>query len=313
MHQEGFIFRLKIKGRFNQGFLKMKDNKRIKLIIMCIFLIALANYVSALATSSASLNKTEAEAKAFSCLNSSESTMELMKNENFSIRRVNDSYKEAKNAYETQIVLKEKNKSTDFSKVISLCGEIAKIYENAINARDEFFAFSKYYKSSFEKTANTSSVDVIVAEIKDEIANERYENVQPLIDKAYSEIINIRSSQTTLNLFYETTTNSVKKILIKNWKAIAISLSVVLVLFLIYRIEIKKLLIHRRIKKLELRKKTIRELIMQTQKAYFSFGAISEGAYNIRTKKFAELMRDLDRQIPILQEELAELEKRRKK
>ena len=43
---------------------------------------------------------------------------------------------------------------------------------------------------------------------------------------------------------------------------------------------------------------------MSTQKQYFEGGNLSESSYTIRTKSFAEMIRDIDRQIPLLQEKM---------
>jgi hypothetical protein len=52
---------------------------------------------------------------------------------------------------------------------------------------------------------------------------------------------------------------------------------------------------------------------MQCQKNYFQFGTLPEGEYNIKIKKYAELVRDIDRQIPLLQEEMAKLKMSKEK
>ena len=144
------------------------------------------------------------------------------------------------------------------------------------------------------------------------MTNERYEKVDPFIDKAYEEIANIKASQTTLNLFYDATTQSIKKIFIKNWKVMSAVSFLLIILLLTYRIKISKLLIRRKINKLILRKSILKKLIIDIQKQYFTDGSISEGMYTIKTKKFAELIRDVDRQIPLLQEEMTKLEWRKK-
>ena len=46
---------------------------------------------------------------------------------------------------------------------------------------------------------------------------------------------------------------------------------------------------------------------METQRDYFQYGKIPEGEYNIKTKRFAELVRDIDRQVPLLKEEIIKL------
>lgn len=82
---------------------------------------------------------------------------------------------------------------------------------------------------------------------------------------------------------------------------------------LLFQTQIRKRIIKAKIKKLELKEKTLRGLVMQTQKDYFHSGKMSEGMYSIRTNKFAELIRDIERQIPLLKEELARAERRKGK
>ena len=76
--------------------------------------------------------------------------------------------------------------------------------------------------------------------------------------------------------------------------------------------KVKIRLIKGKIRKLELRKKTIKTLISNTQKDYFERGNLSEGNYNIRTKKFGELILDIERQLPLLNEGLAKLDKKKR-
>ena len=52
---------------------------------------------------------------------------------------------------------------------------------------------------------------------------------------------------------------------------------------------------------------------MKTQREYFNEGSISEGTFNIKIKKLAELVRDIERQIPLLQEGLAKIDWENKK
>jgi hypothetical protein len=153
----------------------------------------------------------------------------------------------------------------------------------------------------------------MVNEADQEMKNERYEKVEPLIDKTYTEIINLKSQQTTLNLFYETTTRSVGKIIYKNRYIILSVVLLLIVFFFIYKKAIYKWILQRKINNLELRKKTLKDLIMKTQREYFNEGSISEGTFNIKIKKLAELVRDIERQIPLLQEGLAKIDWENKK
>ena len=252
------------------------------------------------------------EEKTEQCLNDSNEMMIAMSNDGFSIVRMNDTINEALETYEIQSLLRENDKSYDLSKALQYCESAVLIHKSAYEARDEYLALKRFYDESFEESVNTSSVDAMIKDIEENIDNERYENVAPMVEKAYGEIINIQSSNTAVRLFYSSTSKGLKTFFYTNWKTIAIFSFGILVLLLIYRIKIATWIIKRKILRLELRKKTIKGTIMQTQKDYFNQGKMPEGIYNIRTKRFAESIRDLERQIPLLHEELARLERRRK-
>ena len=290
------------------------NKKLIFVLLFSMILVLSLNNLSA-ATKidvNASLEKNASE-----CLNSSRVTMNLMASEGFSIARVNDTLKQAELTFAVQVSQKAKAKPYDFYSIIIYCNDIKKIYDSAVVARDEINSLLKFYNESVIKGMNTSSIDAILREIDNEMRDQRYEKVSPLIDKAYSEIINVQSSYSALNVFYANTAKGFKAFLlakntlfqIKNIYVILILLAILIFLYLLYRIKIQKALLHTKMDKLQIRKKTIKELVMKTQRDYFQFGKISEGDYNIKVKKFAELIRDIGRQIPLIQEQLAKLER----
>jgi hypothetical protein len=273
-----------------------------------IFLIAIMVLISCLVITSAavkpsSLNNATYEKITSLCLNDSLKIKSELMAENFSILKVNDTLKQAQALYDSQIVLRETKKTFDFGIVISYCDEIKKIRQDAFVARDQYLALLQFYNDQKAPGMNTSSIDSMLSEINLTMSEERYEEVLPMIDKANNEIIKVTSEYTALNVFLDYTTQSIGKFLAKNWKILAIIFSFFLILFLIYRIKILRWLVQRKIENLKIRKNTIKELIMKTQKAYFQSGTIPETEYNIKTKKFAEFIRDIDRQVPLLQEQ----------
>ena len=87
---------------------------------------------------------------------------------------------------------------------------------------------------------------------------------------------------------------------------ILLSIVVILVAFyLLYRTQISLWLAKRKLKNLLLRKDTLKKLMGSTQKDYFQYGKISESTYRMRIKNFGDLVRDIDRQIPLLQKDIA--------
>lgn len=272
----------------------------IKKLALFIVLIYCLNFCISLDTNES------IEQKANLCFNQSKQILIELENNNFSVQRVNDSLKALENLYDAQILLKEKKKPYEFSSVIPYCNEIKSIRDLAFQSRDDLIALKQFYKETVEGL-NTSSIDVIISEAEIEIKNERYEKVSPLTKKAYNEITKVKSEQTTLNLFYQTTTRSIGKLLNENKYYILAIVVIFIFVFFIYKKAIYTYIIKRKINGLELRKNTLKDLIMKTQKDYFEKGIISEGAFTIKTKKLAELIRDIDRQVPLLQEELVKI------
>jgi len=257
------------------------------------------------------------ELNASLCINDSYKIMDKLSGEGFAVKRINDTIKSAEQVFAAQITLKSKARNYDFSPIIVSCDEIKSLSEDAFKARDEISSLMKFYEDSITEKMNSSSIDAVILEIQGEMKDERYEKVAPLVDKAYSEIINVQSAYTALNVFYQSTATGIKAFFgaknrlfqIPNWAVILIFAALFLVTYFIYRIKISIWILNRKIEKLKIRKGTIKNLVMKTQKDYFQTGRISEGDYNIKVKKFAELIRDIDRQIPLLQEELAKLQK----
>ena len=149
----------------------------------------------------------------------------------------------------------------------------------------------------------------MIDEIENEIETERYEKVSPLVEQTYEKISEVQAEQTALRAFYEGTTKGLKRFFERNWVSILISIGVAFILFLIYMRTVSVWIIKRKIRGLEFRKEKILEIIRGAQREYFQDGKLSEGIYNIKTKKLAELIRDIDRQIPMLLERLARFEK----
>jgi len=246
--------------------------------------------------------------KASICMNESKGIIVEMNQSNFSIERINDSLYELEKLFEAQNILKKQKRNPDFSLIFPYCEDIVNVRDFALEATDEFKGLIKFYNVFIEDGMNTTSIDEIFSEIRGEIKSERYEKVSPLIKKGYDEIANVRAENTALKLFYNTTTRGVKDFFVDNWIAFMIGVGVLLVLFLVYRTAIIK----KKIEKLEMKREIFNKLIGKTQKDYFEGGKMSENDYMIKTKKFSEMIRDIDRQIPLLKVNYIKIEETNK-
>ena len=79
--------------------------------------------------------------------------------------------------------------------------------------------------------------------------------------------------------------------------------------FLVLNRTIRRKLIEKKLKAVRLRKETLKGIIKQNQDDYFNKGIISEETFYIRNSKLGEMVRDIDRQIPLLLEQKIKLKK----
>lgn len=277
-----------------------------KTILRAILIIAFLNLCSSAYASQGNLTLQE---MARQCLNSSEKIMEQMLQDNFSVQRINDSLQNAQEVFEAQLILVENGKKGDFQRVLEYCDEIEEIYSLAYKSRDSYTVLMEFYKESIREDMNTTKIDSIIAQIEQEIRDERYENVEPLVEDAYQEIDELRKSFFRMTRFYYDVKEAIKKFLRNNWKKLLIGAVVIIAFLVIFWSTIKKFLIKRRIKFLEKRKRGLKKYLMETQRLYFEKGSISELEYHVRSEEFAKMIRDIDREIPLLKEQLMKLSK----
>jgi hypothetical protein len=244
------------------------------------------------------------EQVAANCLNESSYIISDLTNYNVSSNRFNDYYSKAGDLYAAQLIIQTRKGKVDFTQVIVYCDQIKKMHSTAINAYDVFRVFLNFYNETVDKNMNTSSIDVIINQINAELVGERYENVATLVDTGYIEITSVKSEQTALALAYKTTTKNLKDFFKENWISLSVAFVLLLLFYLFYRTKITEWILKGKLDSLTLRRVTLKKLMEDAQRDYFQTGKLSEADYRIRIKNFADLIRDIDRQIPLIQKDL---------
>jgi len=243
-------------------------------------------------------------------LSQAEKDITEMAEKDIPISRVNETYQEALQLYSAQLALEEKGGRADYKLVISYTSDINSVKKTAIQARDELIIFKDTYEEA-EKHANLSEMQEEYNSILLSFKDERFEDTLELIKKGYDRISEIQSSQTALNSLYLATSRSIKNFFIKNWIKITIFCSVILFLILIFWNNFKKLMFRIKLNNLFIQKRAINKLLKNMQEGYFKTKKLSESEYNIKLKKFKELIRDIDRQIMVLKEDRFKFEKKK--
>jgi hypothetical protein len=241
--------------------------------------------------------------------------------QNIPSKRAQEAYDESIDLYEAQRMLEEKkhtkSSEKDYALVVKYASDVCDIKDKAFEVQDELAVFKQTIKE-VQKQINLSAI--LVSEGSEEKSSyekvllsfeeERFEETIVLIDGGYEELSEIESSQTTLNLFYSTTTKTIKSFFINNWKKILIISCIALVALIIFWKTVRLSIINAKIKSLKLQKDVLKNLIGRTQGEYFGTKRMSESEYTIKIQRFKDLIRDIDRKIPLLREELIKVNKK---
>lgn len=276
-----------------------------KIILITVFFICFIFFLISIpafadVNSQLAINSTQAE----NAINGAKADMQDMIKAGFNVVRVNDTINKAEQQFQAQLALEEKKGNPDYSLVTDEIKDVREIKNEAFKMSDELKVLGETLKEKENESVNLTQALILLDQAKKEFSDERYEQIPKIIDNCYSEISKIESESTTLRAFYLATTENLGDFLKRSW-LILISISFgVVVTFAVGRNAISRHRIKSRIKKLEIERAVINDLVKKTQKDYFEKGDLSESSYKIKIKKFDEIIRDIDRQIPILKEEL---------
>ena len=277
----------------------MKNKHSIILIFAIIILI---NFSSALSNESINANEKLLQA---------ENAIEEMAQLGIPITRVNETYYGAKQIYDAQISLEKLRRNTDYRLVEEYSSEITLIKDVAIQSSDELKIFLEFYNESSQGT-DLSEMDEDYNSIITSFEEERFEDTTELISKGYDTISELEASQTAVNAFRTASSKNIKNFFKNNWLELLIGLGIAIVLFLIFQTSIKIILVKRKKKNLLLRKATIEGLIKNLQKGYFMVNKISRLQYHTRLEKFEEMIRDINRELPLLDEKMSIIKYKKK-
>lgn len=269
----------------------------MKISLFVMFLIFMAPVVLAASNESIEASGLINQAK--------EDLMEMQEREILT-NRANESYQEALQLYDAQMALERLHRNARFNLIIEYTTNVAEIKEMAFKAQDELNVFVKVFDSA-NKSMNISSIFDDYNTVVLSFEEERFEDTIKLIEAGYITLSEIQSSQTTINLFYSSTTKTLKNFFKTQWKTLTFVTIGILLFFFLFWNALSRFKIHINLQNLIIQKKSIRGLIKKLQSDYFIHQNISASAYNIRLKKFESMILDIDRQIPLLREDIIKL------
>lgn len=243
----------------------------------------------------------EAESINFA-LNSAEKDMLSLIESGFKIIRYNDTLMLARQTFEAQIALQQTGGTADYSLIKQKIAELKEIKQNALVAMDELQALKNYLVQT-ERIDNKDIKENYDA-AKKALESERYEECLLLIDQTYESERELETFEAKWGAFSDAISKTLVNRIKNNWLLITIVLIIIVGSWFAFHRKVEMWWIRNKIENMERRKVSIKGLIAKTQKNYFENGNLSELSYKTKIDKYAELIRDINRQIPLLKESL---------
>jgi hypothetical protein len=229
-----------------------------------------------------------------------------MEKEGFAVTRLNDEFFILRQVHENNLFKISNQQAPDFDAFDERAASIEKIMENAYQVKDELTALAKSLEEA-SLEINVSEPKEMYLEAEKEFADERYEFALTKIDATYEKIIELQGVQAKANAAYEATRKNLTTFAYDNRYIISVIVIVPLIIYAIFRRKIKRHFITSKISAIEFESNVLKNEIKRAQQIYFVEGKIPEGEYSIKVKLYGDKIRDLNRQVALLQEELEKL------
>ena len=237
-------------------------------------------------------------------INQSINDISDMKNAHLPILRVNDIYFELNQLFNAQTTLEEKTNISNYDTVIKKTDEISQIKSVAFLSHDELFVLETTISKLNSNITDITKINLCFSDAKQEFTDERFEQSLDIIDTCYEKISNAKATTTRVQAMYKATSQNIYNYIYINKINILVSIIILILFGLLTKSKIAKLNISKKLENLKKERQILKDLIKNAQNEYFQKGNLNETAYTIKVSKFSEMIRDINRQIPILTEEL---------
>lgn len=237
--------------------------------------------------SSFAVNVTDAR----SASDNAEKSIREMVESNFSVSFVNDTFRDAKNDF----------MKGNYESVIEKTRIIDSKKEKAYEISDSLSSLEIRIEELEDKDLDTADVRDILQRAKREFYYENYDEADKLIDEAFTKISDMEAKQTILKTRYEVTKNAIIGFVEKNRILVVTTfISLILVIIISYKV-IQKMKVKKELENLNLEKKSIEDLIENTQKRRYKQDIMSKRSYNIAMSKYKTRLREIEKTILLLQ------------
>jgi hypothetical protein len=239
-------------------------------------------------------------------LKTANASVEKLKQASLPYLQPYDTYLVAKQWLDGQASLERGGGTGDYKFVVAKALEIKALERDTLAASDELSALQSRI-SNVEPDVGISAVLELQKEAKQEFLDGRFTESKSLIDQAYDKIATAETETARSKTLLESTRRNITVFLQENWQKILVGFFSIAAILFIFQRQIRHFMINARMKSLVAEKSVLERMLQNLQKDYFEHGKVNELSYHIKTKKFGDLIRNINRQIPLLKEELRKI------
>jgi len=223
---------------------------------------------------------------------------------NLPTERVSDLLLIAKNSLDEAISIAVVKKSIpELSSFKQRMNDFTTVSQLVFTAHDELLALRERIDKARTDVKDLSSVETIYSSAEKELIDQRFERVMDLIQKADDKIIELTSLGTRAEVIYDAAASNIRNIVMTYWKEISLAILIPFIMFLVFRIKIRRMRLHAKINSLTIEKNVLLEEIKKAQNAYFVKGTIPDSVYTTKVNVFSEMIRDIAKEISLLKEQ----------
>ncbi|MDD3160087.1 MAG: hypothetical protein PHQ98_03905 [Candidatus ainarchaeum sp.] len=240
-----------------------------------------------------------------------ESNIFEMKKNSFTTTRLNDEIFIANQLYSEIIYNEENELKVDYETLEKRINSIKKIISIAYQNQDELKTFNESI-NKVDNTIDKNDLFLIYETANTEFIDERYENSLKLIEQGYEKIVELQSIESKANAVYLATTKNVEYFLNTYYIYIILAFLIPFIVYLIFKRRIRVFLLNSKLDSNKLESDVLKSQIKKTQEDYFIKNILPASEYGIKINLYSEKLRDLNRLNAMYNEELAELNKKKR-
>ena len=208
--------------------------------------------------------------------------------------------------YDGQTAVERSAGKPDYAFSIQKVSEIAAIEQSSFSLSDELKALGNRIAGA-DPAADLNSTKKLFDEAKQEFADGRLDNAKALINRAYDEVSAAEAAAVHSRTMVESTRKNIESFLAENWKAILAAIAGALIFFFLFQKHIRRFLAKARLKSLLHEREVVEAMLKALQKDYFGKKNVTELTYHIKTKQYGDVIRNINRQLPLLREEIKKI------